>query len=148
MDEAEPLYIVNVEGAIFHNGRYLIAVRGPGETHATGLSALIGGKLEGVHERLYALEDTLRREIREEVDLEVGEMVYLYSNVFGAADAPVLDVIFLCRYQSGQALAMDPDEVAALYWLTPEQIAADKSSPPWLLTQIEQAEAMRQRLGW
>lgn len=147
-DTTNLLYIVNVEGAIVHpDGRYLIVTRGAAESHAAGLMALVGGKLEGRHEQMHALENALRREIREEVNLEVGEVVYLYSSVFVANDRPVLDVIFLCRYQSGEALALT-DEVESILWHTAEEIISNPAAPPWLHTQIEQAEAMRQHLRW
>ncbi len=146
----EHFYIVNIEGAIVRDSRYLVVIRGAGESHAAGALALVGGKLEGMDERVNALEATLRREILEEVGVEVGETIYLYDNVFRARgdSVAVLDVIFLCQYQSGEASALDPDEVAAVYWLTADEIYAHPAAPPWLHTQIEQAESLRQRLGW
>jgi hypothetical protein len=43
---ARPLYIVNVEGAIYLEDRYLLIVRGPGEDHAAGALSLVGGKVD------------------------------------------------------------------------------------------------------
>lgn len=140
------LYIVNIEGAIVRDGRYLLVVRGPEEDHAAGSLALVGGKLEGTDERLHACEDTLRREIREEVGVEVSELVYLHNNVFGVP--PVLDVVFLCRYSAGEPAIHDPGEVAEIVWLTAEEALAHPAAPPWLRPQIEHAESIRQRLGW
>lgn len=139
-------YIVNVEGAIVHDGRYLLVVRGEEEEHAAGVLALVGGKLEGTDEELHACEDCLRREIREEVGVEVGEMTYLYNNIFGAE--PVLDIIYLCRYASGAPTITDPGEVAEILWLTAAEAHAHPAAPPWLHTQLEHAEIMRQRLDW
>ena len=60
-------YIVNVEAAVVDRGRYLLAVRGMGEGHAAGAVSLIGGKVEGPEVSDDVLEETLRREVEEEV---------------------------------------------------------------------------------
>ncbi len=146
----DPLFIVNVEGAVFHDGRYLFVVRGSEEAHASGTLALIGGKVEHAEAESHALENTLRREILEEVGVEVGDMMFVYNNIFTVpGDAvPCLDVIFLCRYGSGEPTALDPGEVAAVLWLTPEEALDHPATPPWLKIQLEHTEAVRQILGW
>ncbi len=147
---ADSLYIVNVEGAITRDGRYLLIVRGSEEDHAAGMLALVGGKVDDLRDESDALETTLRREILEEVAVEVGDMAYVYNNIFstGADDAACLDVIFLCRYQAGEPTAVDPGEVANLLWLTVDEALKHPAAPPWLQTQLEHAEAVRQKLGW
>ena len=64
------MFVVNVEGAIERNGRYLMIVRGPGESHAPGALSFPGGKVEPTDEAENELESTLRREISEEVGVE------------------------------------------------------------------------------
>ena len=77
-------YIVNVEGAIVKDGRYLMVVRGE-EEYAPGGLNFPGGKVEGAVIADDVLEETLRREIAEEVGLEVhAEMAYLRSSAFVA----------------------------------------------------------------
>lgn len=66
-----PCYIVNVEEAILKDGRYLMVVRGEAETHARGALTFPGGKVEAAGDFQDVLEGTLRREIREEVGVEV-----------------------------------------------------------------------------
>lgn len=76
-----PLYIVNVEAAIYHNDEWLIAKRSTKEAHAGGTLALIGGKVETTKIENDALEKAARREILEEVGIEVSdEMHYVKSN--------------------------------------------------------------------
>ena len=77
-----------------------------------------------------ALESTLRREVREEVGVEVeSEMRYVASRRFETDDGKqVVSVTFFCRYGSGTPTAA-PAEVQAVRWMTPDQILRD--APPW-----------------
>jgi 8-oxo-dGTP pyrophosphatase MutT (NUDIX family) len=141
-------YIVNVEGAIVKEGRYLMAVRGEGE-YAPGALSFPGGKVEGAGIAADILEETLRREIVEEVGLEVHpEMAYVRSSAFLAMGEPVVDVVFLCRWQAGSAVAADPAEVAAVHWLTPAEILAHPGIPPWTRLALQLAEKVRLARGW
>jgi 8-oxo-dGTP pyrophosphatase MutT (NUDIX family) len=143
-------YIVNVEGAIVRDGRFLMAVRSEREAHAPGTLALVGGKVEAVGAASDVLEETLRREIAEEVGVIVApELTYLYSTAFVTDyGAPVVDVAFLCRHAAGEPAALDPDEIAGVVWLTAAEIAANPQVPPWTRHMIALAEVARLRLGW
>jgi 8-oxo-dGTP diphosphatase len=142
-------YIVNVEGAVIKDGRYLMIIRGEGEEHAAGVLAFPGGKVEDNEIASGVLEETLRRELREEVDIAVDDkMVYVDSGSFVAGDEPVVDVVFLCRYRSGDPRACDPEEVAAVQWLTLEEILAHPKSPPWMAPAIKRVESSRIEKGW
>jgi 8-oxo-dGTP pyrophosphatase MutT (NUDIX family) len=141
-------YIVNVEGAIVKDGQYLMVVRGE-EEYAPGGLNFPGGKVEGAGSTDDVLEETLRREIAEEVGLEVHtEMAYLRSSAFVAEGDPVVDLVFLCRWKSGQALAADPGEVAAVRWMTAAEAIAHPETPPWTRLALELAEKVRLERGW
>lgn len=141
-------YIVNVEGAITRDGGYLLVVRGE-EEYAPGGLNFPGGKVEGAEEADDVLEETLRREIVEEVGLEVEEeMAYIRSSAFLAEGDPVVDVVFLCRWKSGQARAIDPAEVAAVRWMTAAEAIAHPETPPWTRLSLELAEEVRLERGW
>lgn len=141
-------YIVNVEGAIVRDGRYLMIVRAA-EEYAPGGLTLPGGKVEGAGSADDALEETLRREIAEEVGLEVHEeMAYVRSSAFVAEGRPVVDVVFLCRWRSGQARAADPAEVAAVRWLSPAAALTHPETPSWTRLSLEMAEQVRLARGW
>jgi 8-oxo-dGTP pyrophosphatase MutT (NUDIX family) len=141
-------YIVNVEGAIAKDDRFLMVVRGEEEFAPGGLN-FPGGKVEGAEGGDDILEETLRREIAEEVGLEVeDEMVYLRSSAFLAEGDPVVDVVFFCRWKSGTALAADLAEVAAVHWLTAEEAVAHPETPPWTRLSLELAEKARLARGW
>ena len=134
--------VVNVEGAIYDGDRYLMAFRSEQEAHAPGTLAFAGGKMEGT-EASEVLEETLRREIREEVGVEVDDLVYVKSNTFGA-DPPCLDVVFLCRYVGGEARAIDPAEVSAVQWMTYDEALGHPETPPWIAHSLRLAEEKRQ----
>jgi 8-oxo-dGTP diphosphatase len=141
-------YIVNVEGAIVKDGRYLMVVRGE-EEYAPGGLNFPGGKVEGAGSADDVLEETLRREIAEEVDLEVhAEMAYLRSSAFVAVGDPVVDVVFLCRWKSGSAVVADLGEVAAVRWMTAAEAIAHPETPPWTRLALELAERVRLERGW
>jgi 8-oxo-dGTP diphosphatase len=141
-------YIVNVEGAILKEGHYLMVVRGA-EEYAPGGLNFPGGKLEGASSADDILEETLRREIAEEVGLAVcAEMAYLRCSAFLAADEPVVDVVFLCRWESGEAIAADPAEVAAVRWMTTTEAIAHPETPPWTRLALELAEKERLARRW
>lgn len=143
-------YVVNVEGLVLREGRYLLATRSADEDHAPGGLAPPGGKVEGLAGAAHILEETLRREIREEVGLELDEeMVYLESNSFVADDGdPVVDIVFLCRYKSGTAAALDLAELTAVRWMTAEEVRADPQVPPWTRQSVARAERARLARGW
>ena len=141
-------YIVNVEGAIVKAGRYLMVVRGE-EEYAPGGLNFPGGKVEGADNADDVLEETLRREIAEEVGLEIhDEMFYVRSSAFVAEGDPVVDVVFLCRYRSGTAFAADPGEVAAVRWMPLAEAIAHPETPPCARLSLELAEKVRLEKGW
>lgn len=141
-------YIVNVEGAIVHDGKYLMIIRGQGESHAGGTLAFVGGKVETRENTDLVLEQELRREIMEEVGIEIAEMAYTQSSHFVVGDVFVVDIIFLCQYASGDPRIADVEEVEEILWLDATEVVKHPSCPPWTKTGIERAEALRLRLGW
>ena len=143
-------YIVNVEAVIVRDGRYLMVVRSDDESHAPGILSVPGGKVEQPGTTASILEETVRREIREEVAVEVeDELIYIESKSFVTDDGdPVIDIVFLCRYRSGEPVAMDSQEVVALAWMTSDEVFAHPKTPPWTRQSIEVAEIRRENLGW
>ena len=118
-----------------------MAFRSEQEAHAGGTLAFAGGKVEGT-DKPDALEETLRREIREEVGVEVADLVYVESHSFGSGP-PCLDVVFLCRYVSGTPTAKDPAEVSAVQWMTQAEVLAHPKTPPWIARSLTLADAKR-----
>ncbi len=146
----KPRYIVNVEAAIVRDGRFLLIVRGPGETHAPGTLSMPGGKVEGEGQIEDILEETVRREAVEEVGVTLdATLAYVRSVAFVSDEGdPVVDIVFLGRYAGGEPTVSDPEEVAAIRWLTAAEVAADPHAPSWTRRSIALAEETRLRFGW
>lgn len=145
----DPHYVVNVEAAVYRDGEYLLAERSAEENHAAGLLSLVGGKVEGVENAPTVLEDTVRRELREEVGVEVRDPEYVTSAAFVSdGGASVVNVVFLCRYDAGEARPREPEEVAAVHWLSPDAVADHPDAPAFTVEYVDRVEERRQELGW
>lgn len=139
------LYIVNIEAAIRRDDCYLVVIRGDGEAHAAGTLSLVGGTSEPSDEQfdggMNLLETTLKREIREEVNVEVDNLRYVYSIYFETGQGePVIDIVYVCDWVSGDPRITDPDEVGEILWLTAQEIYDHAKCPPWTRRSIELTE--------
>lgn len=141
-------YVLNVEGTVSNDGAYLLGTRSQAEEHAAGVLSLIGGTVDAEPDD-DVLQATVRREIQEETTVEVGEMAYVESHQFHTDDGtPVVNVVFLCRYESGTAVAAEPEEITSVQWLSAEEITSHPDAQPWTRRSVEKAERRRIELGW
>lgn len=137
-----PMFIVNVEVIIHHENRYLLTLRSAREAHAGGLLCFPGGKVEQ-HEILPdVLEHVARREVLEEVGLEVGDLTYLEANSFLAGDLPCINVVMMAPYQKG-TVNVQEEEVSSACWLTLTEALSRPETPPWIQNSLKKAEARR-----
>jgi len=135
------MFIVNVEAAINHEGKWLVIERSQKEEHAGGMLSLVGGKVEQGQQPVEMLESNLKREVLEEVDLEIKNVNYLYSSAFVTdKNEHVLNIVFLCEYQSGIAYPKSPDEVEDVKWMSSVEIERHRKAPVYLIESIKQAE--------
>jgi len=141
-------YIVNVEAAIYENDKWLIIKRSEEEEHAPGLLSMVGGKVEIKTPEANVLEETLKREIMEEVGIQVSnEMHYLESKSFISDKGQVvIDIVFLCKYETGEAKCKSIHEVSEIYWMPSSDILENKSAPIWLKESIKKAEKLRLKM--
>lgn len=139
------MFIVNVEGAIFHEEKWLIIKRSTKEEHAGGTLSLVGGKVDIEGNALDILERTVGREIFEEVGIEIKETLhFLYSSSFVSDDGlHVINVVFLCEYSQGTAYSKSPDEVEDIYWMSYDEIIDHPDTPQWTKESIMKAESQR-----
>ncbi|WP_366249370.1 NUDIX domain-containing protein [Terribacillus aidingensis] len=131
------MFIVNVEGAIHRDGKWLMITRSEKEEHAAGCLSMVGGKcdLEGVSSDI--LERTLKREIFEEVGIEVENLTYINSSSFVTDKGThVIDIVFLCQGIAGEPYAKSVEEVGEVMWLTTEDILVHKNAPSYLKENI------------
>ncbi|MGD6834856.1 NUDIX hydrolase [Sutcliffiella halmapala] len=135
------MFVVNVEGAIHRNGKWLLILRSEKEEHAGGELSLVGGKceLEGFSSDI--LERTLIREIIEEVGCEVIDLKYVNSSSFVTdSGMNVIDIVFLCHHKSGEPYPKSREEVDDVIWMTTSEILVNKELPGYLKDNIKQAE--------
>lgn len=135
------MFVVNVEGAIHRNGKWLLILRSEKEEYAGGTLSLVGGKceLEGYSSDI--LERTLIREIFEEVGCEVTGLKYVNSSSFVTdSGMNVIDIVFLCHHKSGEPFSKSSEEVDAIIWMTTSEIQANTELAGYLKNNIKQAE--------
>lgn len=137
------MFIVNVEAAIHKNGRWLIIKRSEKEEHAAGMLALAGGKVDADESSKDTLENALKREVSEEISLDVSNFRYVQSGSFVSGSGNcVIDVVFLCDYVSGEPTAVSADEVAGIYWMTTQEVLDNPNSPDYLKEQVIAANSV------
>lgn len=136
------MFYVNVEGAVYKDDKWLVIERSSKEEHAGGLLSLVGGTVDIEGNTRDILERTLHRELFEEVGVKVKDnMTYVRNTSFSLDNnSEVIDIVFLCEFEEGEAFAKSPDEVEAVYWMTADQIFEHPQSPIWLKESIEAAE--------
>ena len=84
------------------------------------------------------LEHVARREVREEVSLEVGPLTYLEANSFLAGDQPCINVVMLAPYLSGEVQVQE-EELTAAEWLTLEEALSRPQTPIWTRNSLKKA---------
>ncbi|MBS4220306.1 NUDIX domain-containing protein [Bacillus sp. FJAT-49711] len=137
------MFIVNVEGAIRRNDKWLLIFRSKKEEHAGGSLSLVGGKCEIEGNFSDILERTLQREIYEEVGIEVTGLRYVNSSSFVTdSGLNVIDIVFICHHKSGEAFAKSTDEVDDVVWMTTQEILSHNGLPAYLKENIKLAERL------
>ncbi|MFA7216923.1 MAG: NUDIX domain-containing protein [Candidatus Paceibacterota bacterium] len=136
MDIAKPiheeLHRIVTTTIIYNEGRYLITKRAPHKKVHPGKWTVPGGGLEvndyintppstkGAPQWYGALEKSLRREIKEEVGLEIDKPEFLVDLTFIRPDGiPVIVFSYFAKYLSGE-VKMDEDTVD-FKWVTVEE---------------------------
>lgn len=142
------MFIVNVEGAVHKDGQWLMITRSLKEENAGGTLSFAGGKVDKEGSTPDILERTVKRELYEEVGVEVKENVtYVYSSSFVTGDGrSVINMVFLCEYDGGTPYCKSPDEVDSVQWMTPSEIRDHPQTPPWTMESVRRAEEARRKL--
>lgn len=135
--------------AIIHkDGKFLITKRSPHKKAFPNKWTVPGGGLETgdytatpkttADHWYFAIENSLRREILEEVNLEVGKVDYLLDMAFIRPDSvPVVVLSYYCPYKSGE-VRLDEDAVEYA-WVTHEE-AKEYDLIDGILAEIEMVD--------
>lgn len=75
------------------------------------------------------------------MDVKVKEQFkYVHSTSFLAdSGEAVVDIVFLCEYESGKAISKSPDEVESVNWMTAQQVYEHPNAPDYLKKSIKKA---------
>ncbi|MFF2755272.1 NUDIX hydrolase [Psychrobacillus sp. NPDC058041] len=141
------MFFINVEGAVFRDDKWLLIRRSTKEAHAGGELALVGGTVDHEGDSRDILERTLRRELFEEVGVEVKELIqYVRNTSFVLANGKeVVDIVFLCEWDKGEPYPKSPDEVESIHWMTADEIVKNEEIQYYLRDSIVAAEALKSR---
>lgn len=136
-------FVVNVEAVVYRADRYLMIVRAEEETFGGGWLCFPGGTVDHGAPMDDVLERTARREVLEEVGLDVpGPWRYVESHTFDAG-VPVLDVVLMAPSNDGEPQAISAAEVASVHWMTVDEIAAHPATQPWTRRTLTLAQAIQ-----
>lgn len=142
-------FVVNAEAAVTRDGAFLLAERAASEDHAAGQRSLIGGKVDADPPGDAPVEATVRRELDEEVGVEVDALAYVTSGYFvDDGGTPVVNLVFLGRWSAGEPTVREPEEIAAVTWHPAEEVVSNEGLPPWTRTYLLAADERRRALDW
>lgn len=115
-----PLHVVFVEAWVKKDGKYLLAKRSSKDDQAAGKWAVPGGKVEMELEN-GIVENAVKREVMEEVGVEVENFRFLGSRSFiRSSGHHVVGLSFVADYKSGEARPLeDQDEIR---WVSVEEM--------------------------
>ena len=125
------LHEVAITVIIVKDGKYLITRRSPSKKRFPGMWTVPGGKMEAddylklpkdtQHYWYNVLERTLRREVKEEVGLDINNIEYVTSLATVHADgSPSLVISCMADYASGE-VKIDTEESDHCAWVSLEE---------------------------
>lgn len=141
----DTIQVVIASAAILRGEQYLIARRSEHEEEYPGVLSFVSGTIEPQDiSQPDVLHAMLRREIREEVGVEVADFRYATSGVFESTSGTiVLNIVFLCHYTGGEPRAVDLLEVSDVLWMTAAEFLAHPDCPEWNQRYMQACEAVR-----
>jgi 8-oxo-dGTP diphosphatase len=148
-----PAFVVNVEVFLHRDDRWLLIERGAEESHAPGALGGVGGKVEPPGaERPGVIEDTARREVLEEIGVDLNGVAFRYaqSSYFVTDDGdPVVNIVLAARMPNGaQPYPASTAEVAGIVWMSADEALTDDRCPPWTRRSLGRAaEALAAEVG-
>ena len=141
------LYAVTVCVLIRRGDTWLLVVRAPGVAYAPNMIGMIGGHVTVTDPQAGVLEATARREVAEEVGLDLSQvpLTYLESEFFITdGGEPQITVTFTAAAPAGdEANVNAPAELVEVGWWTVTDLEADPRCPPWLPQLLRRADAVR-----
>jgi 8-oxo-dGTP diphosphatase len=130
-------HIVAVKAWVKKGDKYLLARRGMNEVHMPGIWSIPGGKVDECGETVNTLQDTIKREVQEEVGIEITEEIDLvFNNTFKRSDgASVVGLTFLCHWKSGEATPLE--DTSEIGWFTLNELLGMEEVEDFLKREIK-----------
>lgn len=131
MSDNQHLHEVAITAIVVKDGKYLITRRTKTKKRFPGMWTVPGGKLEASdylvlpkdteHYWYNVLERTLRREVKEEVGIDINNIEYVTSLATVHADgSPSLVISCMADYSSGE-ITLQSEESDAFAWVSLEE---------------------------
>ena len=121
MEEKESGYIRVVAAIIKRDDKYLITRRGP-STHMEGFWEFPGGKIEPGE----TAEESLMREIKEELDITIRVSEFFMENNHHYPSKKITLIAFFCEITKGEITLKDHDKFE---WISREQFENYEFAP-------------------
>jgi 8-oxo-dGTP diphosphatase len=139
------LYAVTVCVLIRRGNTWLLVLRAPGVAYAPNVIGMIGGHVDVSDPEAGVLEATARREVAEEVGLDLSQvpLTYLESEFFitGTGERQITVTFTAPAPPGDEAYVNAPDELVEVGWWTLDDLDADARCPPWLPDLLRRAGA-------
>ncbi len=127
-------------------GRYLLLKRSSEKDFASGVWECVTGRVDQGE----GFEDALRREVREELGVEVQIEFFVGTTHFYRGEAipenELIGVVYCCSLVDPQAIRVSPEH-SEHRWVSPAEVGellkAPDPSTRWIWRVIERAEAIR-----
>jgi 8-oxo-dGTP diphosphatase len=140
------VYAVTVCVLIHRGNSLLLVVRAPGVGYAPNMIGMIGGHVDVTDPERDVLEMTARREVAEEVGLDLSgvPLTYLESEFFITNGGErQITVTYSATAPAGHEPYVNaPDELTKVGWWTLDDLETDPRCPPWLPALIRRAALM------
>lgn len=131
MNNNQYLHEVAITAIIVKDGKYLITRRSPNKKRFPGMWTVPGGKMETndylqlpkdtEHYWYNVLERTLRREVKEEVGIDIDNIVYVTSLAMVHDDGSPSLVISCMADQAGGEIKLQEEELDKFAWVGLEE---------------------------
>jgi len=116
---------VNVSAVVFCSNKILIQKRSSNEDVFPGLWGIPGGTVEITD---INLEDALKREVLEEVDIEIKNIFLVKNNIKAKEAYGMIYLMYIADYKSGEAKSKD-GETEEVFWLDIKNIDLYEFTP-------------------
>jgi len=118
-----------VAAAVIYDGqgKFLLAQRFSKDPNLPGIWAIPAGHVEESENSVDSLEANLKREVMEEIGVEINIEKYLDSHSWVAEDYKKITVAFLCTIKSGEPKPLE--DTQDLKWVMPEELSNFNLAP-------------------